>query len=104
VIFEANPIALNNGQLVLGGAVPAGAGGARVVTSTDKDNLMLARIEGGKVAYVLVFSQADGKTLFEGRVTTPEERKALPEAVAKQLEVLEKNQNIAPEFGVVGRN
>jgi membrane-associated protease RseP (regulator of RpoE activity) len=90
----------------MGIAPPAlkGAGGPRVVTSTDKDNLMLARIDGGKVVHVLAFSQADGKTLFEGPVATPEERKALPEAVAKQLEVLEKNQNIAPEFGVVGRN
>ena len=95
------------GRIAIAGDPTAAAAaanrGARVVTSTDKDNLMIARIDGGKISYALVFSQADGKTLFEGPVKTDEQRKALPEIVAKQLETLEKNQRIAPEFGVVGR-
>jgi hypothetical protein len=92
------------GGIVFADPTAAAARGARVVTSTDKDNLMIARIDGAKVSYILVFSQADGKTLYDGPVKTDEQRKALPEAVAKQLDVLEKNQRIAPEFGVVGRN
>jgi hypothetical protein len=106
MVVDGQAIAIDpaNGMIIGGGNVPGGgARGPRVITSTDKDNLMLGRVEGGKIAYVLVFSQADGKTVFEGRVTTPEERKTMPEAALKQLEVLEKNQNIAPEFGVIGR-
>jgi hypothetical protein len=105
IVFENGVAAAPGGGGGLIAIAPPGRGGGnRVVTSTDKDNLMIARIDGGKVTHVLAFSQADGKTLFEGPVKTPEQRKAMPEVVAKQLEVLEKNQNIAPEFGVVGRN
>ena len=74
---------------------------ARVLTSTDKDVLMLARFENGKPTFAFAFSTADGKTLFNGPTTTDDERKAMPEAVAHQLNALEKNPQNAAEFGVV---
>jgi hypothetical protein len=104
VLLENGNMVGGDGRLFVAGGTAAGGRGNRVVTSTEKDNLLIARIEGGKVTQALIFSQADGKTVFEGPVRTPEQRKAMPEAALKQLEVLEKNQNIAPEFGVVGRN
>jgi hypothetical protein len=82
----------------LGGAKP------RVLTSTEKDTLLIARFDNGKATHAFAFNTTDGKTLFDGPTTTDEQRKAIPEAVAKQLEVLEKNQTAAPEFGVIGRN
>jgi hypothetical protein len=76
----------------------------RVLTSTDQDTLMVARFDAGNATHVFAFSTADGKTLFDGPVVKIDERKAMPEAVAKQLETLEKNQSAAGEFGVVGRD
>ncbi len=99
--LQVDPQVVGNGNLVFGGPGPNNR--PRILTSTDKDTLMLARFEKGKPAYVMAFSTADGKVRFEGPVTTDEQRKALPEAIGKQLEVIEKNQGIASEFGVVGR-
>lgn len=94
------------GPMQVGVGDPRGVARARVrvLTSTEKDTLLLARIEKGKATYVLAFNTTDGKTLFDGPAATDEERKAVPEAVAKQLELLEKNQGAAQEFGVIGRN
>lgn len=76
----------------------------RVLTSTEGDTLLIARFEKEKAIYVFAFNTTDGKTLFEGPTTNDEQRKAVPQAVEKQLELLEKNQGAAPEFGVIGRN
>jgi membrane-associated protease RseP (regulator of RpoE activity) len=85
-----------------------GMGGAaartRVLSSTDKDTLLIARFENGKATHAFAFSTTDGKTLFDGPTTDDAQRKAMPEEVAKQLETLEKNQEAGVEFGVVGRN
>jgi hypothetical protein len=81
-------------------ATAAAAARPRIVTSNDKDALLVARFENGKAAYALVFSTATGKTLFDGPAATDEQRKAMPEAFAKQLEILEKNQAATGEFGV----
>jgi membrane-associated protease RseP (regulator of RpoE activity) len=75
----------------------------RVLSSTDKETLLIARVENGKATHAFAFSTADGKTLFDGPTADEAQRKALPEAVAKQLDVLEKNADAAVEFGVVGR-
>ena len=80
------------------------AAGPRVLTSTEKDTLMLARFDKGKPVHVFAFSTADGKVLFDGPVTTGDQRKAMPADVARQLEDMEKNQKAAGEFGVVGRD
>src|SRR5207237_549941 len=88
------------------GAMGGGGGGggrARVLTSTDNDTLMLARFENGKATHAFAFSTADGKTLFDGPTASDVERKSIPEAVAKQLDILEKNQDAGAEFGVIGR-
>lgn len=77
---------------------------ARVLSSTDKDTLMIARFENGKATHAFAFSTSDGKTLFDGPTTDESQRKAMPDEVAKQLETLEKNQDAGVEFGVVGRN
>jgi hypothetical protein len=94
------------GPMQYGFGDPRGVARARVrvLTSTERDTLMVARIEKGKATYVLAFNTTDGKTLFDGSTATDGERKAVPEAVAKQLETLEKNQSAAQEFGVIGRN
>jgi hypothetical protein len=86
----------------LRGIVPA-AGRARVLTSTEQDRLLVARVENGKAVHAFAFSHADGKTLFDGPVATEDERKALPPDLAKQLETLEKNQDAATEFGATGK-
>jgi hypothetical protein len=96
------------GPLPIGGAfglarARGGAGRARVLTSTDQDHLLVARMENGKAVHAFAFSQGDGKTLFDGPVATDEQRKAMPEDVAKQLDTLEKNQDAATEFGVTGK-
>lgn len=78
--------------------------GPRVLTSTENDTLLLARFEKGKAIHAFAFATVDGKTLFDGPTVDDAQRKAMPEAVAKQLESLEKNQNAATDFGVVGRN
>jgi hypothetical protein len=75
----------------------------RVMTSTDQDRLLIARIENGKAVHAFAFSQTDGKTLFDGPVVTDNERKFMPPEVLKQLETLEQNPDAAAEFGVVGR-
>jgi hypothetical protein len=85
-------------------ATPAMRSRTRVLTSTENDVLLMARVVDGKATHVFAFSTADGKTLFDGATKTDEERKTLPPAVAKQLETLEKNPAAASEFGVVGRN
>jgi hypothetical protein len=82
-------------------AVAARTTRSRVLTSTDKDVLMLARFENGKPTFVFAFSTADGKTLFNGPMANDDQRKEMPEAVANQLNALEKNQQNAAEFGVV---
>lgn len=76
----------------------------RVLTCAEGDTLLLARFENGKPTHAFAFSTTDGKTLFDGPTTNDEQRKAIPETVAKQLDLLEKNQAAASEFGVVGRN
>jgi hypothetical protein len=93
------------GQFRIGTAMAkAGrAARARVLTSTDNDRLLVARMENGKAVHAFAFSQADGKTLFDGPVATDDQRKAMPEDVAKQLDTLEKNQDAATEFGVTGK-
>jgi hypothetical protein len=92
-------------MMALGGGGGGGGGGrARVLTSTDNDTLILARFENRKATHALAFSTDDGKVLFDGPTASDEQRKAIPEAVAKQLEVLEKNQDAGAEFGVIGRN
>jgi hypothetical protein len=93
------------GPLRFGGGVAmararGGAGRQRVLTSTENDHLLVARFENGKAVHAFAFSQADGKTLFDGPVATDDQRKALPDDVAKQLDTLEKNQDAATEFGV----
>jgi hypothetical protein len=75
----------------------------RILTSNDNDTLLVVRFEKDKPSYMLAFSTADGKTVFDGPVKTDEQRKALPEALAKQLQTLEQNQANAAEFGVLGR-
>ena len=52
-------------------------GAIRVLTSTDKDILMLARFDNGKATFVFAFSTADGKTLFNGPIVKDEDRKAM---------------------------
>jgi len=84
--------------------INGGAQRSRVLTSTEKDTLLLARIEDGKATWAFAFSELDGKTLFDGPTTTDEQRKMIPEPVAKQLQTLEDNQAAAGEFGVIGRN
>jgi hypothetical protein len=83
--------------------IRAAANRARTVTSTDQDRLLVARIENGKAVHAFAFSQADGKTLFDGAVADDEQRKAMPAEILKQLETLEKNPDAAAEFGVVGK-
>jgi hypothetical protein len=78
--------------------------GPRVLTSTEKDTLMLARFDKGKAVHVFAFSTADGTVLFDGPVTGERQRKSMPADVARQLGDMEKNQNAAGEFGVVGRD
>jgi len=82
----------------------ARAARAKVLTSTERDTLLIARFENGKATHAFAFSTTDGKTLFDGPTVSDEQRKSLPEAVAKQLETIEKNQDAATEFGVIGRN
>jgi len=84
--------------------VAYGAAGPRVLTSTDKDTLMLARVEKEKAVHAFAFSTADGKTLFDGPTATPEQRKAMPAEILRQLEALEQNQNAATEFGAMNQN
>jgi hypothetical protein len=81
-----------------------GTARTRVLSSTDKDTLLIARFDNGKATHAFAFSTTDGKTLFDGPTTDDGQRKAMPEEVAKQLETLEKNQEAGVEFGVVGRN
>jgi len=99
-------LALKLDQVDLGIPMTAarGAAGLRVLTSTEKDTLMLARFDKGKAVHVFAFSTADGKVLFDGPVTREEQRKALPADVARQLGDMEKNQKAVGEFGVVGRD
>jgi hypothetical protein len=90
------------GAFRIGGVTLKGgrAARARVLTSTENDHLLVARMENGKAVHAFAFSQADGKTLFDGPVATDDQRKALPDDVARQLDTLEKNQDAATEFGV----
>jgi membrane-associated protease RseP (regulator of RpoE activity) len=105
---KALPIALAEGlrKAEAGGPLRVARDGnkSRVLTSTDNDTLMLARFENHKATHVFAFSTADGKTLFDGPTGDDAQRKAMPQAVAKQLELLEQHQEIAGEFGVVGRD
>ncbi len=80
---------------MMGNGGGGGGGRPRVLTSTDNENR--------KATHAMAFSTADGKILFDGPTASDEQRKAIPEAVAKQLEVLEKNQDAGAEFGVIGR-
>jgi hypothetical protein len=96
-------VRLDNPMLLARGAATAAAG-PRVFTSTEKDTLMLARFDKGKPLHAFAFSTTDGKVLFDGPVATEAQRKAMPPDVARQLQDLEKNQNAAAEFGVIGRD
>jgi hypothetical protein len=91
------------GPLRFGLRTDRNAARTRVLTSSAKDTLLLARFEAGKAVYAFAFSETDGKTTFDGPVATPEQRKALPEAIATQIDTLEKNQGAATEFGAVER-
>jgi len=84
------------------GATPA-APRPRVLTSTQGTTLLLARFEAGKPTHLMAFDTSTGQTVFDGAVGTEAQRKAVPPAVAAQLETLEKNQSAAPEFGTIGR-
>src|SRR5258706_1117754 len=88
---------------MMGNGGGGGGGQGRVVASTGHETLILARFENRKATHALAFSTADVKGLFDGPTASDEQRKAIPEAVAKQLEVLEKNQDAGAEFGVIGR-
>ena len=81
----------------------AGTKRARVLTSTQKQTLIVARMDGARAAYLLAFDTSTGKTLFDGPVVIPAQRKSLPGLLSEQLDVLEKNQADAPEFGTMGR-
>jgi hypothetical protein len=93
-------------QIDLGTAMGAArdAASPRVLTSTVKDTLMLARFDNGNAVHAFAFSTTDGKVLFDGPVSTASQRKAMPAEVARQLDDMEKNQKAAGEFGVVGRD
>ncbi|HEY7115296.1 MAG TPA: PDZ domain-containing protein [Tepidisphaeraceae bacterium] len=82
---------------------PAAAARARFLTSIEKDILLIARYENGRITYAFAFSQADGKTLFDGPTATEEQRKDLLPDVAAQLATLEQNPKAATEFGVTNR-
>jgi hypothetical protein len=101
---NGGPMQYRRAAMMALGAGGAGGGRARVLTSTDNDTLILARFENRKATHAMAFSTADGKILFDGQTASDEQRKAIPDAVAKQLEVLEKNQDAGAEFGVIGRN
>lgn len=75
----------------------------RIVSSTDKDTLLLVRLEKNKPTWVFAFSTADGKTLFEGPVASDNQRKTLPAAIETQLQTVEKNLTAASEFGAISR-
>lgn len=83
--------------------VTSGADRPRVVSSIEKDMLMLVRLEKNKPTWVFAFNTADGKTLFDGSVQTAEQRKSLPSSVESRLQTVEKNQAAATDFGVMGR-
>jgi RNA polymerase sigma factor (sigma-70 family) len=80
---------------------PAEPAPARVVSSIQKDCLMLARVENGRIVYAFAFDAADGRVLFEGPAAAVREREAMPRAVAEQLEVLEKNHRQTSDFGLL---
>jgi len=67
-------------------AMSINTGNSNIVFSDDAGSLDLTMKEGKKT---LVAKNPAGEQLFSGPVTTPEERKALPEGVRERLEKLE---------------
>ncbi len=65
---------------------------SNLVFSDDAGTLQLSHKDGAKT---LVAKDAKGVELFSGPVTTPEERKALPDAVRARLEKLEGMRNMS---------
>ena len=72
-------------------AVTVHTGNSNLVFSDDEGSLELTIKDGVKT---LVAKGARGEQLFSGPVTTPEERKALPEGVRERLEKLEGMHNV----------
>lgn len=106
VVAAQNQRARADGLMITQGHPPIAANTLnrpRVLTSIQKDTLLIARFETAKAGYLFAFNSSTGKTLFDGPVATPEQRKAMPAPLIEQLDLLEKNQSSAPEFGTVGR-
>jgi serine protease Do len=72
-------------------AMTVHTGNSNLVFSDDEGSLELTIKDGAKT---LVAKNAKGEQLFSGPVTTPEERKALPDRVRERLEKLEGMHNI----------
>lgn len=72
-------------------ALRVNSNNTNLVYSDDHGSLELSIKEGKKT---LVAKNAKGKTVFNGPVTTPEDRKALPGEVRERLEKLESTENM----------
>ena len=72
-------------------AMSINTGNSNIVFSDDDGSLELTMKDGTKT---LVAKDAKGAELYSGPVTTPAERKALPESVRARLEKLEGMHNI----------
>ena len=72
-------------------AVTVHTGNSNLVYNDDQGSLVLKVNDGVKT---LVAKDAKGEELFSGPVTTPEERKAIPEGVRERLEKLESMHNV----------
>jgi serine protease Do len=72
-------------------AVAVNTANSNLVFTDDEGSLELTMKDGKKT---LVAKNPKGEGVFSGPVTTPEERKALPESVRGRLEKLEGMQNV----------
>ena len=72
-------------------ALAVHTGNSNLMFSDDEGSLELTMKDGAKT---LVAKNAKGEQVFSGPVTTPEERKAMPDAVRGRLEKLEGMHNI----------
>lgn len=66
------------------------------VASDSEGSVSLEEKDGKKQAVV---KDTDGKVIFEGEVTTEEQRKAMPEAARRRLKLVEGNSFTIPGFG-----
>jgi hypothetical protein len=80
----------------LPGGAPAGGADVRVITMNTANSTMVLSDDLGSMEITakdgkktLVAKDAKGAVIFDGPITTPEERKALPPAVAERLGKLE---------------